>query len=175
MKKILTAYFSLKGETYVNGDIVVLKQGNTEVIAQRLAKKIETDLFHIEKVGGYPPTYKEIVEVAKVEWKDDERPAFVGSVADMEQYDTIILGYPNWCGTMPKAVWTFLEAYDMKGKTIIPYCTHEGSGLSKSVDDIKRLCPDASVLPGTAIHGAEAREVTAEIEQILKLVSEGIC
>ena len=173
MKKILTAYFSLKGETYVNGKIVVLPQGNTEVIAQRIAERVKTDLFHIEKAEGYPDTYREIVEVAKVEWKNDERPSILGSVENMEQYDVLVIGYPNWCGTMPKPVCTFLESYDLSGKKIVPYCTHEGSGLSKSVDDIKKLCPHAVVMPGTAIHGAEVREVTEEIERIVTFIEEG--
>lgn len=174
MKKILTAYFSLKGETYVNGKIINLPQGNTEVIAQRIAERIPTDLFHIEKADGYPTTYQGRVDVAKEELKKDARPSFIGNVAKMEQYDTVILGYPNWCGTMPKPVWTFLESYDFSGKKIVPYCTHEGSGLSKSVDDIKSLCPHSLVMSGTAIHGAEAKVVKEEIERILQLVSEDI-
>ena len=172
MNKILTAYFSLKGETYVNGDIIELEQGNTDVIAHRLAEMIDTDLFHIEKVGGYPSIYKEVVNIAKEEWKDNARPAIIGGVDNMEQYDTIILGYPNWCGTMPKAVCTFLDSYDLKGKKIVPFCTHEGSGLSKSIDDLKSICPDSSVMPGTAIHGADAKIVTEELDRIIKLVVE---
>ena len=173
MKKILTAYFSLKGETYVNGKIIELEQGNTDVIAHRLAEKIDTDLFHIEKVGGYPNSYKEVVDIAKEEWKNNARPDIIGGVDHMEQYDIIILGYPNWCGTMPKPVCTFLDAYDLTGKTIVPYCTHEGSGLSKSVDDLRAICPSSCVLPGTAIHGADAKVVTEELDQIIKLVLEG--
>ena len=168
MKKILTAYFSLKGETYVNGKIIVLAQGNTDVVAHRIAEKVETDLFYIQTVNAYPSTYKETVEIAKKEWKEDARPEILGKVENMEQYDTLILGYPNWCGTMPKAVCTFLESYALEGKRIVPFCTHEGSGLSKSVEDLKKLCPRSQVMPGTAIHGAEAKEVIEEIEQIIK-------
>lgn len=171
-KSVLTAYFSLKGETYVNGTIVVLEQGNTDVVAHRLAKMIDTDLFHIEKVGGYPATYKGVVEIAKEEWHNDARPAVEGTVENMQQYDVIVLGYPNWCHTMPKAVCTFLESYDLNGKTIVPYCTHEGSGLGTSVEDLKKLCPLAEVMPGTAIHGAEVAEVTEELERIVGYVKK---
>ena len=169
MKKILTAYFSQKGETYMNGDIVVVEKGNTQIVAERIAQKIETDLFHIEKIGGYPLTYSGMVEIAKKEWHDDARPEIVGKIENMDQYDTIILGYPSWCGTMPKAVWTFLESYDFTDKRIIPYCTNEGSRLGNSMKDLKQLLPHSQILSGTSIHGAEAAEVTDEIEQIIKL------
>lgn len=75
----------------------------------------------------------------------------------MDQYDTIILGYPNWWGTFPMAVFTFLEAYDFKGKIILPFCTHEGSGLGVNERDIRKLCPDAKVLPGLAIQGGSVK------------------
>ena len=173
MKKILIAYFSQKGETYVNGSIEVRQQGNTEVIAYRLAEKLDADLFHIEKVGGYPETYKGMVDIAKVEWHHDLRPEIVGKVARMNEYDTIILGYPNWCNTMPKAVCTFLESYKFKGKTIIPYCTNEGSGLGDSIEDLKNLCPNSFILPGTSIHGADVHTVTDEVERIIAFTIEG--
>ena len=172
MKKILTAYFSQPGETYMNGDIVVVDKGNTQIVAERLAQRIDTDLFHIEKVGGYPFTYRATVEIAKDEWHNDLRPDVVGRVEHMEQYDTIILGYPNWCNTMPKAVCTFVEAYDLSGKRIVPYCTNEGSGLGSSIEDLKKLCPHSEVLVGTAIHGAEAGTVTDEIDRIVRLALE---
>ena len=175
MKKngILMAYFSLAGETYVNGNIVVLEQGNTDVVAHRLAAKTEMDLFHIEKLGGYPFTYKGTVEIAKEEWKNDARPELTARVEHMEQYDTLILGYPNWCGTMPKPVFTFLESYDLKGKRIVPFCTNEGSGLGKSMEDLKKICPDSQILPGTSIHGAEAADVVEELDRILEIAAQG--
>ena len=168
-KKILIAFFSQSGETYVNGKIISLPVGNTETVARKIAALTGGDLFHIEKEGGYPPTYRGTVEVAKEEWHTDARPVFKGGVEGMEQYDTVVLGYPNWCNTMPKPVCTFLEAYDFSGKTVIPYCTHEGSGLGSSVDDLKRLCPSSVVLEGTAIHGAEAAGADAEAERIAAL------
>lgn len=173
MKKILTAYFSQKGETYMNGDIVVVEKGNTQIVAERIAQVIGTDLFHIEKEGGYPFTYKGMVEIAKEEWHNDLRPAVIGKVDNMNQYDTIILGYPNWCNTMPKAVCTFLESYDLSNKRIVPYCTNEGSGLGSSVEDLKQLCPQCQILPGTPIHGAEAATVTEEIDRIIHLAMDG--
>ena len=169
---ILCAYFSLRGETYVNGHIEIREKGNTEVVVERLAELKEMDRFYIKKVDAYPFTYKETVEIAKAEWKADARPEITDKVDHMEQYDTVILGYPNRCHTMPKAVFTFLEAYDFSGKKIVPFCTNEGSGLGASVEDIKKLCPSSIVTAGTSIHGAEAATVTEELKQILAQVEE---
>ena len=170
---ILTAYFSQKGETYMNRKIVVVDKGNTQIIAERIAMKIETTLFHIEKEGGYPTTYNGMVEIAKEEWHQNARPDVNGKIENMDQYDTIILGYPSWCGTMPKVVCTFLESYDLTNKRIIPYCTNEGSGLGSSIKDLQQLLPHCQILPGTSIHGAEASVVTTEIERIINLALRG--
>ena len=156
-KKILIAFFSQSGETYVNGKIISLPVGNTETVARKIAALTGGDLFHIEKEGGYPPTYRGTVEVAKEEWHTDARPAFKGEVEGMEQYDTVVLGYPNWCNTMPKLVCTFLEAYDFSGKTVIPYCTHEGSGLSGTERRVQAACEGAKVLSGLAVRGNTAQ------------------
>ena len=138
-QKYLIAYFSRKGNNYVNGKIENLLIGNTEVIANMVQDIIGGDLFHIETVQSYPEDYSETIEVAKKELNNDSRPALSNSISDMDSYDVVFLGYPNWWGTIPMAVCTFLESYDFKGKTIIPFCTHEGSGLGNSVKDIKKL------------------------------------
>ena len=165
--RILMAFFSQPGETYVNGAIEVREKGNTQVVAERLAELEEMTLFHIRKRGDYPRTYRAMVDIAKVEWKEDARPEIEGGVVDMEQFDTVILGYPNWCNTMPKPVFTFLESYDFVGKKIIPFCTNEGSRLGQSVDDIRRLCPNSYITDGVSIHGAEVSTVTAELHEIM--------
>lgn len=89
-------------------------------------------------------------------------------VADMDAYDLIYIGYPNWWGTMPMAVFTFLESYDFSGKTIVPYCTHEGSGLGSSERDIRKFCPNAKVLSGLAIKGGSVGGADHELECWLK-------
>lgn len=129
-KKILIAFFSQSGETYVNGKIIPLAVGNTETVARKIAALTGGDLFHIEKEGGYPPTYRGTVEVAKEEWHTDARPVFKGGVEGMEQYDTVVLGYPNWCNTMPKPVCTFLEAYDFSGKPSYLTARTKAAGLA---------------------------------------------
>lgn len=156
--KVLIAYFSRKGQNYVNGDIVNLPVGNTEVIAKKIHAIKGGDLFHIDTIKPYPVDYTQTTEVAKVELRQNARPELNDSVKNMDDYGIIYLGYPNWWGTFPMAVSTFLESYDFSGKTIIPFCTHEGSGMGGE-RDIKKLCPNAQVLTGIAIHGGSVAGV----------------
>jgi flavodoxin len=151
--KSLIAYFSRKGNNYVDGSIVNLPIGNTEVVAKKIQELTGSDMFEIKTVKSYPEDYTETTNVAKEELSNNSRPELTEIVDDMDSYDVIYIGYPNWYGTMPMAVFTFLESYDFSGKTIIPYCTHEGSGLGQSVRDIKKLCPNSRVLDGLAIKG----------------------
>jgi len=168
--KCLIAYFSRKGNNYLNGQIVNLTKGNTEVIAEMIRDKTNGDLFHIESVIDYPVDYMETTEVAKKELNDKARPKLSGSLSSVAPYEIIFLGYPNWCGTMPIPVWTFLETYNLSGKTIVPFCTHEGSGLGRSVSDIRRLCPNSIVLDGLAIRGGEVNNAQDSISGLLHIV-----
>jgi quercetin dioxygenase-like cupin family protein len=98
----------------------------------------------------------------------DKRPELTNSVFDMDSYDIVFLGYPNWWGTMPMAVYTFLESYDFSGKTIIPFCTHGGSGLGHSVEDIRKLCPKAEVENPIAFYGSSVSNANAKVEEWIK-------
>lgn len=167
-QKSLIAYFSRKGNNYVGGSIVDLPVGNTEVIAKKLQKLTGSDLFQIRTVKTYPDDYTQTTEVAQAEKRENARPELAGKVENMDCYDVIYIGYPNWWGTMPMAVLTFLEAYDFSGKTIVPYCTHEGSGMGSSEQDIKRACPQAKVLPGFAIRGGGVHKADKDISDWLK-------
>jgi flavodoxin len=165
--KSLIAYYSRKGDNYVGGSIVNLPVGNTEVVAKKIQELTGSDLFRIETVEIYPKDYTETTRVAKDELNGNARPELTGTVDDMAAYDVIYLGYPNWWGTMPMAVYTFLESYDFSGKTLIPFCTHEGSGLGHSERDIKKLCPKAKVLPGLAIRGGSVKSADDMIKSWL--------
>jgi len=151
--KSLIAYYSRKGGNYLNGSIVNLPVGNTEVVAKKIEEITGGDLFEIDTVKTYPADYTETTQVAQTEKRQNARPELTKTVEDMNAYDVIYLGYPNWWGTFPMAVFTFLKSYDFSVKTIIPFCTHEGSGLGNSERDIKKICPEAKVLPGLAIRG----------------------
>ncbi len=169
MKKGLIAYFSRKGNNYWGGKIVNLEVGNTEVVAKMIQEMTGFDLFEIKTVKTYSLDYVESTMVAQQELHDYVRPELSVSVEDMSSYEVIYLGYPNWWGTMPMAVWTFLESYDFTGKTIVPFCTHEGSGMGSSERDIKRLCPLANVEKGLAIRGSSARGSKETLKKWIKI------
>ncbi len=155
--KTLIAYYSRKGQNYVGGSIVNLPVGNTEIVAKKIQAMIGGDLFEIDTVEAYPIDYTETTNVAMNEKRENARPELTETVDNMDSYDVIYLGYPNWWGTFPMAVFTFLESYDFSGKTIIPFCTHEGSGLGNSERDIKKLCTKANVESGLAIRGGSVK------------------
>jgi flavodoxin len=166
-KKCLIAYFSRRGQNYVSGRIVDLKVGNTEIVANMIQKITGGDMFHIEPVTAYPKDYTETTEVAKNELRIKARPKLTGQVKNIEAYDVIFLGYPIWWGTPPMPVFTFLESYDFTGKKIVPFCTHEGSGMGHSEKDIAKACPKASVLEGIAILGSSASSAEAKVSSCI--------
>lgn len=155
-KRCLIAFYSRKGQNYSNGRIVDLKVGNTEIIANMIQRIVGGEMFHIESATAYPKDYAETTEVAKSELRSKARPKLTRQIEGMDAFDVIFLGYPNWWGTMPMPVYTFLESYDFSGKTIVPFCTHEGSGMGHSEQDIIKACPKALLLGGIAIHGTSA-------------------
>ena len=170
-KKCLIAYFSRKGSNYVSGRIVDLPIGNTEVVAKMIQEIMGGDLFHIEAVKPYPKDYTETTEVAKDELRVKARPELTNHIDNMDCYDVIFLGYPNWWETMPMPVFTFLEEYDFSGKTIIPFCTHEGSGLGHSEKDIAKLCPKATVVKGLALHGTRVNAAKKDVTNWLNKIN----
>lgn len=169
-KKCLIAYFSRKGNNYVSGKIEDLPIGNTEVVAKMIQEMTGSDMFHIEADKPYPKDYTETTKVAKDELRANARPELRNHTDNKDFYDVIFLGYPNWCGTMPMPVFTFLEEYDFFGKTIIPFCTHEGSGLGHSEKDIAKLCPKATVLNGLAIHGSRVNTAEKDVTHWLNKI-----
>ncbi len=169
-KNILIAYYSRRGENYVNGNINNLEFGNTEIVAEKIKALLpDADMYKIDTVHEYSKSYMTCIEEAKQELREQARPEIKNPLDSIDKYDTIILGYPNWWGTMPMVCYTFLESFDFSGKTIIPFCTNEGSGLGSSVRFIKKLCPDSNVREGTAIHGAEAAYADAEAQDIAEM------
>lgn len=149
----LIAFFSRRDENYVNGMLKRLDIGNTEAAASIIQELTGGELFRIEPARAYSEDYNECIAEAQADQKRDARPELKTYPENIELYDVVYLGYPNYWGTMPMAVFTFLERFDFSGKTIRPFCTHEGSGMGGSINDIKRLCPGAKVEAGLAIRG----------------------
>lgn len=160
-KKTLVAFFSRTGENYAVGNI---EKGNTHIVAEMIAGKTGADIFQIETVKPYPDEYKACVEIAKTEKENNARPEVKGDVK-VEDYDIIFLGYPNWWGDMPMAVYTFIEKHDWQGKTVIPFCTHEGSGLGSTGNKIEQACKGSIVQKGLAMRGKTAQNSQEEAQK----------
>ncbi len=152
-KKVLVVYFSRTGENYGVGNIT---KGNTHIIAEMIAGETGGELFRIEPAVHYPESYDACVELAKQELNSKARPEVKADVR-VEDYDTVFVGYPNWWGDMPMAVYTFLEKHDWQGKTVVPFCTHEGSGLGSTARNLQAVCRGATMLEGFAIYGHTAQ------------------
>ena len=153
-KKTLVVFFSRAGENYAVGDI---KKGNTHIVAEMIAEETGATLFQIEPQKAYPEDYTKCTEVAKEEVESKARPAIKGDVA-VEDYDIIFIGYPNWWGDAPMPVYTFIEKHNWQGKTVIPFCTHEGSGLGDTESKLRKACEGATFRKGLAVRGATAQK-----------------
>ena len=165
-------YFSHTGENY---NVGVIEKGNTHIIADMIADATGADRFEIEPVTRYPRSYNECIEVAKKERNRDARPAVKRDIA-IEDYDVIFIGYPNWWGEVPMCVYTFIEKHDWTGKTVIPFITHEGSGMSSTDRNIATACEGATVAVGMglAVQGKTAQTNQALAQQSVKQWLEGL-
>ena len=161
--KKLVVYFSHTGENY---NVGVIEKGNTHIIAEMIAEAAGADIFEIEPEKPYPHNYNECIAVAKKEMNGNARPAIKGDIAT-EDYDVIFLGYPNWWGEVPMCVYTFIEKHDWNGKTVIPFITHEGSGMGGTDHNIAEACEGATVAvgKGLAVQGKVAQTKRDEARQ----------
>ena len=142
--KVLVVYFS--------------ETGNTQKLAKLISDKVGGDFIKIETVQKYPTNYQDLVDYAEEEKNKNARPELKELNIDLDKYDTIFVGYPIWWYQMPMAMYSFFDTYDFSGKTIVPFNTHEGSGVSGTNDDIKKLEPKANVLKSLAIRGGDMEE-----------------
>lgn len=157
-------FFSRTDENYVSGQMKYLTVGNTERVAAEIHRLTGAEEFRIEMKHPYSKEYNECINEARDDQRKNARPELTGMPESLDSYDTIYLGYPIYWGTAPMAVFTFLEHYDFSGKTIRPFCTHEGSGLGGSLADIRKACPGARVEKGLAVHGSRIDASKKEIQ-----------
>ena len=151
----LVIYFSRTGEQYTVG---VIDKGNTAIVAEMIAEQTGADLFEVlPEDDHYPMTYDALTDVAKQEQNDNARPVYAGEVPDLSQYNTVFIGAPVWWGDWPMIMYTVFENNDFSGKKLIPFSTHEGSGLSGFDRKLQSACPDAEVLKGLAVRGNDAQ------------------
>lgn len=163
MGSILIVYYSRKGENYWGGSIKNLEKGNTEIVAEMIQGAVGGELFQVDTVNPYSADYNTCTKEAQKELRENARPELKSYMDSLDKYDTIFVGFPNWWGTMPMAMCTFLEHYDWKGKRIIPFCTNEGSGMGSSEADLRRICTGAVVEQGLAIRGSQAAGAGARV------------
>ena len=143
---------STPAETGANALVVYFSwSGNTENVAKAIQSQTDSDIFEIVPATPYSDDYNTVLDVAREEQRSNARPAISGSIENIEQYDVIYVGFPNWWGDMPMILYTFFDTYDLSGKTIALFCTSGGSGLSGTVNEVKSLEPNATVTQGLHI------------------------
>lgn len=153
-KKVLVAYFSWSG--------------NTRVIAKQIQELTGGELFEIETTKPYPEVYRECTDYAKKEKEADARPKLKAKVGNIDDYDVIFVGYPNWWGTAPMAIWTFLESYDLSGKKVIPFVTHGGGGEQNCFKDFPKHIGKANTQRGFITNGGSVNSARPQVEKWLK-------
>lgn len=169
-KKILTIYFSMKGQTIWKGmKIVDLKEGNTAVAAKFIQKAVGGDVFEIETTKKYNPDHFKMIYEARDEMQSGEKAQPKAWLENLEDYDIIFVGYPLWWGTYPPIINTFLDHYNLKGKTLIPFNTSEGSGKLNTDKELRARYKDAKVLAAAAWRGSDVRNMENEIERWAKV------
>lgn len=127
------------------------RSGNAESVAERIAERTGADMFEIVTVQIYPEDYNELLDFARNEQRENARPELAEHIENMDIYDVIFLGYPNWWGDMPMPLYSFLDEYDLSGKTIMPFVTSGGSGFSRTIRSVEDAEPEATVLEGLSI------------------------
>lgn len=164
----LIAFYSRAGENYFSGTLRNVSVGNTEKVANIIGEITGADLFKIEQITPYSSDYNTCTSEAQADRRANARPELVSLPDNMEQYDEVYLGFPNYWGTMPMAVFTFLDKVNWVGKTIHPFVTHEGSGFGNAENDIKNACAGAVVTKGLSIHGGSADDAKSAIKKWIK-------
>lgn len=168
MSKKLMAFYSRADENYFGGIYKYISVGNTEKVAKVIAAFIGADIFKIEQKNPYSKEYKKCIAEAKKDLQNKIYPEVLNLPDNLDEYDEIYLGYPNYWGTMPMAVYTFLRNYDFTEKTIHPFCSHEGSGISGTERDIQREVKGATVAKGLAVFGSSVDNAKQQIENWCK-------
>ena len=167
MGRELIAYYSRRGQNLVGGKLQTLTVGNTELAAEMIRVLTQADIFRIELVRDYPPDFCRCIDQARRDLLRGARLELGAWPEDWEGYDTVYLGYPNHWNTLPVAVLSFVEGLDWTGKTIRPFCVHDGDGMGRSEAELRRLCPAARVEEGLPLYGGDIRRSLTAIEDWL--------
>ncbi len=167
MKNIII-YYSKVDEQWFSSNLRYISVGNTEKFAQKIAKYIDADIFVIEPSVPYPKGYNETCDIAQKEKENNLRPKIKNRLENIESYDHLFIGFPIWYGDYPMIIQTFIESYNLIGKTIIPFCTNEGSGLCKTDEHLQQQLPNSIVLKGLDLIGSNVDNEDETIKNWLK-------
>ena len=162
-----------ENNTTQTGKVLVLyfsQSGNTEAVANFIHDTVGGDIVKLETETPYPSDYNELVDYAQEEQRENARPALSTHIDNIDEYDTIFLAYPNWWGDMPMPIYTFIDEYDLSGKTIVPFITHGGSGLSGTPQNIQEEEPNAIVTEGLAVSGSSSRNSQSTVTNWLSQI-----
>lgn len=180
--RMLVAYFTYGENANIATDVDVSSSasvqvwnneitGNTGVLAHMIQSLTNADLFSIKTSSPYPDTYDATISQGQKENEDNVRPNLSTHIENLDQYDTIFIGYPNWWYDMPMAIYTFFEEYDLSGKTIVPFSTSGGSGFSDTLDTIRALEPNAIIQEGLTISAENVTEAQTDITEWLRYLN----
>lgn len=147
--------------------------GNTRQLAEQIHARVGGDMVELKTVNPYPQSYKAVVDVAQEEQRSNARPRIATQLDNLDAYETVFIGFPNWWGTLPMPFFTLLETYDLGRKTVVPFCTHEGSRFGRSESDLKRLCPQARLLKGFEVRGSRVADAQKDVDEWLRGLGMG--
>lgn len=162
--KSLVAYFSYVGQTELNRQIVEIEKGHTEIVAEKIAKLTNADLYKIEPAIAYPKTYADIVNVVRKENEENPKVEIKNLLENINDYDTVYIGFPIWYRTYPRIIASFLSNYDFTGKTVKPFCTNDEGSFGIALLELNSQLKGATIKPGLAIHGSEVEKSQDKIE-----------
>ena len=162
MSKVI--YFSKSGENLIHGEVIPISVGNTKIVANTIADRIGCEAIELLPKKEYPEGYQETIAIAEQEKATQVRPLFHSLPKELTNDQVLFLGFPNWCGGMPRIVVSFLESYDLSGKIIYPFCTHEGSAFGNGLFELKKICPNSTIMTGLPVRGScvERAEIAVE-------------
>ncbi|MDU5510066.1 flavodoxin [Enterococcus gilvus] len=160
-------FFSRAGENYIDGKKKMISVGNTERLARMISEQTQLATYSIRPIVPYPINYEEAVEQARLEKFHAQRVDYQKDPIDLEKIKTIFLGFPNWWGTYPRIIQTFLADHEWKDKVIYPFCTHEGSAFGSSLEELSLVCSGAEIKTGLAIRGSKSERADTAIKNWL--------
>ncbi|MBO0452281.1 flavodoxin [Candidatus Enterococcus murrayae] len=159
--------FSRAGENYIDGKRQMISVGNTAILGEKISQQLTIPMYELLPLTPYSDNYDEAVQKAEEEKKTSAQVAYEKLSVDLEQVDTIFLGYPNWWGTYPRIIATFLAEHNWQNKAIYPFCTHEGSAFGSSIQDLQAACAGAEIKTGLAVRGSKASRADTAVKNWL--------